>query len=172
MKLFMIRHGEKESDEFGSNLTPLGKEQVKKISNTLRNNNIYKIYSSANPRSIQTGKIISEEINVILQTVDSIKELSREVFFQPELEWNSENKDSINNIKSFLDEITRKNEDVALAMHAGINRAILSILLDIPLHKTIHFTQDIACINLLEFKEIYGEKRWCVKLLNSTHHLQ
>ena len=78
----------------------------------------------------------------------------------------------IKNIKYFLNEITEKNEDVALAMHAGINRAIFSILLDIPLQKTINFTQDIACINLIELKDVYGEKRWCVRLLNSTHHLQ
>lgn len=172
MKLFVIRHGEKESDEFSSNLTPSGKDQAKKISKILKNNGICKIYCSTNPRSVQTGQIISKEIGVQFQVIDSIKELPREIFFQPETEWNYKNKMLIMNIRLFLDGITKNNENAALAMHAGINRAILSIILDIPIQKTIHFTQDIACINLFEFKEIYGEKRWCVRLLNSTHHLQ
>ncbi|MSS74389.1 histidine phosphatase family protein [Candidatus Pacearchaeota archaeon] len=171
MKIYLIRHGEKEKDEFSSNLTPLGNEQIRRLAETLKNKSIKKIYSSSNPRSIQTGEIISNKINVPVNIINSIQELPREVFFQRNNEWSEENKQLVKNISLFLKEISTKNEDSILAMHAGINRATLSILLDIPLQKMVHFTQDIACVNVLEFKEMYGEKRWCVELLNSTHHL-
>ncbi len=171
MKIYLVRHGEKEKDEFSSNLTALGKEQITKLAETLKNKNINKIYSSSNPRSIQTAEIISNKINIPFSIIDSIQELPREVFFQPDNEWNKQNKEVVNNINLFLKEISQKDEDVVLAMHAGINRATLSLLLDIPLQKMVHFTQDLGCINLLEFKEIYGKKRWCLDLLNSTHHL-
>ena len=65
MKLLIIRHGEKENDEFSSNITAIGREQAYKISTVLKNQNISRIYTSSNPRSIQTGKIISEEMNQI-----------------------------------------------------------------------------------------------------------
>ncbi len=172
MKLFIIRHGDKENDEFDSNLTIGGREQVQKISNILKEHNLSRIYTSSNPRSIQTGEIISNEINLPFKTISSLKELPRDIFFKSELEWNDENRDLINNIKEFMNDLIKRDEDVVLAMHAGFNRAVISILLNIPLEKTIHFTQDIGCINQLEFKEIYGKKRWCVKLLNSTHHLK
>ncbi len=171
MKIYLIRHGEKERDEFSSNLTPLGNEQIRRLAETLKNKSIKKIYSSSNPRSIQTGEIISNKLNIPVNIINSIQELPREVFFQPNNEWSEENKKLVKNISLFLKEISTKNEDSILAMHAGINRATLSILLDIPLQKMVHFTQDLACVNVLEFKEMYGEKRWCVDLLNSTHHL-
>lgn len=172
MKLFIIRHGEKENDEFNSNLTELGKYQAEKISRILKNTSVKKVYSSSNPRSIQTARIISELIKVPLYKIDSIKELPREIFFLPPSKWSDDYHMAIENIKKFIEEIKEKNEDVVLAMHAGINRAILSILLDIPLEKTIHFTQEVACLNILEYKEVYGQKRWCIQSLNSTYHLK
>ena len=172
MKLFIIRHGEKDSLEFNSNLTPTGIKQVQKISNVLKNQNLNRIYTSSNPRSIQTGEIISKEINLPLQIISSVKELPREIFFQSESEWNDENKNLINNIREFLSEVIKKDEDVVLAMHARFNRAVISELLNIPLEKTMLFTQDLACINQLEFEEICGKRRWHIKLLNSTNHLR
>jgi probable phosphoglycerate mutase len=171
MKLYLVRHGEKEKDEFSSNLTTFGKEQIKKLAETLTDKNIKKIYSSSNPRSIQTGEIIGNKINLPVTIVKSIQELPREVFFQPERELSQQNQEMLRSIHLFLNEISKRDEDVVLAMHAGINRATISLLLDIPLQKMVHFTQDLSCMNLLEFKEMYGEKRWCLDLLNSTHHL-
>ena len=170
--MFVIRHGEKENDNFDSNITGLGKNQARNISKLFKDSGIKRIYTSANPRSIQTGKIISEEINIPIEIIDSISELQKEVFFQKESEWKDDCRKIIENVREFLAQIKEKDEDVMLTMNAGINRVILSIILDIPLHKTIHFTQEVACLNLFEFKEIYGEKRWCVGLLNSTYHLK
>jgi len=172
MKLFIVRHGDKESDEFEANLTSFGEKQAKKISDILKNNAVKKVYSSANPRSIQTGSIISHELAVPFQIVDLIRELPRGVFFVSESEWSRKNSEIITNIKEFISKVEEDGEDVVLSMNAGINRVIFSTLLRIPLWKTILFTQEIACLNILEFKEIYGKKKWCVGLLNSTYHLQ
>jgi len=172
MKLFIIRHGEKESDEFHSNLTPKGIEQASKVAEFLKKEKFDKLFSSSNPRSIQTGQIISKQSGVPLKIINSIKELPKNIFFQEESEWGEESKEIINNIRKFIDDLGIQNEDVVLSLNAGLNRAILSIILDIPLNKTVQLTQDIACLNLLEYKEIYGKKRWCVRLLNDTCHLK
>lgn len=172
MKIYFVRHGEKEHEGFESNLTTNGKMQVEKIVKQLKTASIQKIYCSANPRAMQTAEIISKELNVPIAQLKTVQELPREVFFKLQQEWTLEDKKLIENINKFLEQLEGNNEDVILSMHAGINRAILSKILDIPLEKTILFTQDIACLNIIEYKEIYGQKRWCINLLNSTHHLQ
>jgi broad specificity phosphatase PhoE len=170
--LFIVRHGEKESDEFNSNLTNFGIEQANKIADLLKTKNFKRLYSSSNPRSIQTGEIISNKSSIPLEVIDCIKELPKNIFFQLESDWDGENKRIVDNIKSFLEDLKRKDEDSVLSLNAGLNRVILSLILDIPLHKSVQFTQNVACLNLLEYKEIYGKKRWCVVLLNDTCHLQ
>jgi len=172
MKLFIVRHGEKENDEIKSSLTDLGRQQAQKLSNVLKFALIKRIYSSSNLRSIQTAEIISRNIGIPLQIINLVAELPREMFFLPPSEWSAEHRMLMDNLKKFIAELKEKDEDVVVAMHAGINRAILSILLNLQLSETVHFTQDVACLNILEYKEIYGQKRWCVKLLNSTHHLE
>jgi probable phosphoglycerate mutase len=172
MKIYLIRHGEKEHEGFDTKLTENGRLQIEKIAKSIQNKQIKQVYTSTNPRSLETAEIINKYLAIPLKKIENLKELPKEVFFLPQSQWSKEDKMIINQIRKFLISLEKNNEDILLSMHAGINRAILSNILDIPLEKTIVFTQDIACLNILEFKEIYGQKRWCINLLNSTHHLQ
>ena len=169
MIIYLIRHGEKDGNNFDSNLTSNGEAQIKKLAHTLEPEKIKKIYASFHPRSIQTAKIISESVGAPIEQIN-ISEFEKYIFFTDENNWSQDQAKQIREIDVLIRKIVKEEEDVLLAFHAGVNRAILSNVLDIPLKKTIHFSQDVACLNILEYKEIYGEKMWCIRLLNSTTH--
>ena len=171
MKIYLIRHGAKEKEGFDGKLIWEGIEQIRKLAERFSNSDAKVIYSSANPRSLQTAQIIREYSKLPLIQINSIREIEKETFFNFE-EAPEEEKLNLENLKIFLNELMNKNENCILAMHAGINRAIISLLLDIPLKKTIVFTQSVANITELEYKEVYGEKRWCLNLLNDINHLK
>ncbi len=170
MKIYLVRHGEKDKEGFYGLLTNTGIEQVKKLAARFSNEDAKVIYSSANPRSYQTAEIISERIKLPIKKIEKIKEIERETFLNENIL--EEEKINLENINKFLEELIKKNENCILSMHAGINRAIISFLLGIPLKKTIALTQGLANITELEYKEIYGEKIWCINSLNDINHLK
>lgn len=170
MKIYLVRHGAKENSGFEGVLTEEGKEQVKKLAETFSNTSARIIYSSANPRSYQTAQIMSEITGLPLKQVNNIREIERETFFNSPVP--KEEKENLDNLNRFLKEIVKKEEDCILAMHAGVNRAVISTLLDIPLEKTALFMQYAANITELECRDINGKNRWCINLLNDTSHLK
>ena len=60
---YLIRHGQKVAETGDPGLTELGKEQVEKTAEFLRDKNISKIYSSTYKRTRETAEIINKNIS-------------------------------------------------------------------------------------------------------------
>lgn len=81
--LFIARHGETEWNKKGvlqgclnSSLTPLGEKQAINIAKFIKRKNIKKIYSSPLSRCTKTATIISQQIEVPLEIVEDLQEIS------------------------------------------------------------------------------------------------
>lgn len=84
-KLFLVRHGEAESNvknilnsDLGQNhyhLTEKGREQVKKLANTLKNEKIDMIFSSPFLRTKETAEIIAKKCGLEIIIDERLKEL-------------------------------------------------------------------------------------------------
>ncbi|SFG30232.1 probable phosphoglycerate mutase [Desulfotomaculum arcticum] len=62
--------------------------------------------------------------------------------------------------------------DLLFVGHAGVNRAIISHLLGMPLNNIFQICQDYACLNILCRDLCRDKERYRLKLLNSTEHLE
>ena len=170
MKISLIRHGEKEGDEFQSPLTQQGRKQIEKLAQNLNYKNFIRIYSSSNLRSIESAKIIAEKGELNFKILDNLREFKRTIFFEDFEKIEDKEKINYQNLISFIEKINEDNEDVCLVMNAGINRLIMCHLLRYPLSRAITLTQDLASITELEKKEIYGKRVWCINSINTTFH--
>lgn len=166
MKIYLIRHGEKEGHGFEAPLTELGKKQMLNLAKKTKHFLPKKVFSSSNPRSVESAKILSEEINSELKIVEALKEFERSTFFREINSLEETEKNNLNFLHIFLEDIQQNKEDVVLVMNAGINRAIMCKLFNFPLSEAIAFTQDFGSITELELKEIRGEKKWCLNSIN------
>lgn len=166
MKLFLVRHGEKEGHGFEAPLTELGKSQIKNLSLKISKLSIDEILSSSNPRSIESAKIISEKLSKDFEIIKNLKEFEKDMFYKDTREFNSEEKEDYSNLITLINKIERNNQNTLLIMNAGINRAIICSLLKYPLNRAITLTQDFASLTELELKEIHGEKIWCLNSIN------
>ncbi|HLD92004.1 MAG TPA: histidine phosphatase family protein [Patescibacteria group bacterium] len=71
---YLIRHGQKVSEAGDPSLTELGKKQVTKTGNYLKDKNIFKIYSSTYSRTEETSEIINKILNVEIKYDDRLRE--------------------------------------------------------------------------------------------------
>src|SRR3989339_809422 len=71
---YLIRHGQKVVETGDPGLTELGKEQVEKTAEFLRDKNISKIYSSTYKRTRETAEIINKTLNVEIIFDDKLRE--------------------------------------------------------------------------------------------------
>lgn len=81
--VYLFRHGQtdwnKEEKMQGAINIPLnetGIEQAKSIAKILKNEGLEHIYSSPLDRAYTTGKIVAEESNIGIETVENLKEIS------------------------------------------------------------------------------------------------
>jgi broad specificity phosphatase PhoE len=84
MKIYLVRHGETESDvenrfggEFDDHLTNKGMFQAEEIAFNLNASGIEKIYSSPKFRSRETAEILGKSMHCEVEIVDGLKESSR-----------------------------------------------------------------------------------------------
>ena len=59
------------------------------------------------------------------------------------------------------------NEHIALVCHGGVNRVILSHLLEVPIKRIFRMKQDYAALNIIQY---YGDEP-VVELLGGSTHL-
>lgn len=71
---YLIRHGQKVAEAGDPGLTELGKEQVEKTAEFLRDKNISKIYSSSYKRTKETAEIINKTLKVEIKFDDKLRE--------------------------------------------------------------------------------------------------
>ncbi len=169
MRILLIRHGEKEGHGFDVEMTNKGRYQIERLAKEIKKRIPRKIYSSTNPRSIESGKIIARELMSENNVLEGLKELKRETFFSKSEDMEDSEAKIIDNAKRLLNDLIKKEEDVILVMNAGLNRLIICELLDIPLAVAGKFTQDFASVSELELKEIRGERMWCLNSINQTY---
>jgi len=169
MKIYLIRHGDKDGHGFEAALTEVGKIQIKNLAKKILNLPVENIFSSSNPRSIESAKIISNEHGKDFEIVRSIQEFNREIFLEGMSAVDQNERTKYSNLISFLNNIMDKGKNVLLVMNAGVNRAIMCHLLKYPLEAAITLTQDLASLTELERKEIYGKRVWCLNSINNTY---
>jgi|APSaa5957512576_1039674.scaffolds.fasta_scaffold17907_3 broad specificity phosphatase PhoE len=169
MKIYLIRHGEKEGDDFSSILTEKGRRQIEILSENIKDLDFEKIYSSSNFRSVESAEIICLALGKNFEKLDNIREFKKDLFFEGLDNIDLIEKTYYENLISFIDRIEKESKNVCLVMNAGINRAIICHLLKYPLNRAITLTQGVASITELEKKEIYGKKEWCINSINKTY---
>lgn len=81
MKIYLIRHGETTGDiedRFGGNyddhLTDEGKSQSKIMADKLKDKSIEMIFASPKIRAQETAQILSEILNIPIETIENIRE--------------------------------------------------------------------------------------------------
>ncbi len=147
------------------------------------------ILSSPLKRALETAQILSKNLEIEVKSMDILKERSfgkwegmsideiissyaedfekwREnpAYFSPP-EGESTIEVSIR-AKKAIEEILKKYKgfQVLLTAHGGINRVILCNILNIPLENIFRIEQDFACLNIIEFYDLYP----LIRLLNGV----
>jgi len=135
MKIYLIRHGQKESSlkTYLSNkisLTDLGKKQAVAFAEFAKNLKIQKMYVSPYLRTKETAKEIEKVLNLKAIKTDKIKEmhLSNYINFMIEnlLDKSEKNfeKELISNLKTLAEE----DKNILLVTHSGYIRMLKAIL--------------------------------------------
>ncbi len=171
MKIYLVRHGEKESEGADAELTENGERQITLLARRLKHDkvNVSRIYSTNHSRSVRTAEILSKALALPVVRDDRLRELERNLF--NEQNSNVEH-DDVQAVNLFIEEMVSRRQDIILAMHGGINRAVISYLTGIGLYDMRHFFMDFASVSLIELVEIDGQIKWRVKMLNDTTHLR
>lgn len=73
-KIYLVRHGKRESHFEDTLLSEIGEKQAEVTGNYFKDKNIKKIYASPLPRTQQTAEIISKILNLPINTDDRLKE--------------------------------------------------------------------------------------------------
>jgi len=174
--------------DFG--LSELGKKQAKEVANFFRNIPIEKIYSSDSLRAKDTAKELAKlkEIKIIedkrLREFDKgdfvdvewslcvkykekiVKEKNLpfyEIAF-PNGESEIENK---KRVEEFLKEVLSKQKDnIVIFAHAGTNRIIHAVLMNLSFEEAYALPQKNGCIN--EFERV--GKKWRLNFSNKLDH--
>lgn len=173
MRIYLIRHGEKAKrtiEKEDPSLTQEGERQIKLLARRLKLDKVItnRIYASSHIRSVETAEILSKELLIPVIRDDRLVELERELFYDLNSEINTE---KVIAVKKFVDELVSKKQDVILAMHGQINRAIISYLTGISLKETRFFAIEFGSLSVLELTDVHGETMWRLKKLNDTTHL-
>ena len=181
-KLFLIRHGQSNSNvqkilmahpEPGKNpLTEKGKEQIKKSAGQLKNKKIKIIFSSPVQRTMETAKIISEEIGAKIIVDERLAEVesgkmegkSWEEYlklYPQELNPGKTDEKGVEGIKeikkrleSFLEDINNKykGENIAVVSHGGPLKVLNGMLLNMSEKETL----SLPMLKNGEFENLYS----------------
>lgn len=166
MKLGLIRHGEKVEDSFASPLTKKGEEQIESLAINMVKNDLHfgfhQILSTENLRSIQTCKILEKHFKIPVKKVRGLSEFSRDFFFNNDISSEDMNREKI--IQKLLIDIKEKNQNIIFGFHAGINRYIISNLLEIDKKKTVQLKMELGSLSILSYSSSY--KDWSIDSLN------
>ncbi len=173
-------------------LSERGREQLRLVSDALKTCSIEAVYSSDLKRTMESARIIAHPHALELTTFPELRELSFgewEGLSLDEVEEQHPGKylKLFENIdverppggESFLElqkrvvpkflEIIRKHpsQSIVILAHGGVNRTLLSHLLEMPIKKMFRLNQEYAAVNIIQF---YGDEP-VVELLGADHHL-
>ena len=173
-------------------LNQVGKKQANKLAARLANEKIDAIYSSDLDRAHQTAQMIAEEHDLEVESYPQLQEIDfgvwegltfEQIQAQYPQQFNAWEKnpeknnpaqgenltDVKNRVFKVIEDILEEQQDktVLVAAHGGVNRVIISNLLEIPLSKCWRLQQDNTAVNIIN---IY-QSEIILELFNSTYHL-
>lgn len=172
MKIYLIRHADKETEGENPNLTPKGIKQAKLLAKRLSKKDFDEFYSSDMNRTKQTSEIVSKKIKMKYKIEPSLNEYETSDLKKPISKWNVEERKRFKEMVKFLDDKLKnpKQKKTFLIIAHGItNRIIFSHLLGIPMKKTVTFRQDETCVNLLKYSNKF--ENWRLVKMNDNHHV-
>lgn len=165
-------------------LDETGKRQAMALRKYFSDIVIDKAYTSPLKRCMETISIVLKGRNIEIKEMDELKEINMgdweyrtfdyiKEHFPEEFEkrgmamdsYTTPKGESFRNLQNrvmplFNKIIERKDENVLIVAHAGVNRVILSKLMDLPLKKLMDIKQPYGCINILSFNKDSGEWIW------------
>ena len=185
VKLILVRHAltvdnqkSRLSGHIDSSVSEEGKEQIDKITNYLKDFDIYKIYTTTSSRTKDTVKKLSELKSIEIIEKESLKEISFGDFegltfdeikdkypkeFQDMIEKGYEYKypngesliDSYNRVCIELDNIISNNDDrtILICSHGGTIRNIITYLISNSYKYHWNFKIDNGSVTILEVQD-------------------
>jgi len=172
MKIYLVRHGEKESEGENPNLTKKGIKQATALAKRLKKFEIDEFYCSDLNRAKQTAEIVSKKIKIKPKIETSLNEFESSDIKKDLSKWGNEERIRYKNLISFLNKIAKKPEqegNILIVCHGITNRIILSHLLKIPMKRVIVFFQHETCIDELNWSKTF--KNWRLETWNDFSHL-
>ena len=194
MKLILVRHGQSENNlarmsEGNSCLSELGREQVGRVAEVLRDEKIDIIYSSDLVRARETAEAICERLGKEIVFDSRLREQSYGVFegkswdeviestkgldvseFERVFEGGESYGDVIKRVGEFFEEIRCKHEgeSVVIVAHGVVIRCLLCYLFGESVNESRKYKHGNTGISFLEY--VCGE--WKIEKLNCTEHLE
>ncbi len=172
MKIYLVRHAEKESEGENPNLTKKGIKQSKYLAKRLKKKRFEKFYCSDMNRAKQTAEIVSKQIRLKPKIEKSLNEYESSDIKRPLSKWDKEDSKRYKKLILFLNQITKNPEDeknLLIICHGITNRIILASLLNMPMKRIIVFFQHETCIDKLDWSEKFTN--WRLKGMNDYSHL-
>jgi|CXWL01.1.fsa_nt_gi broad specificity phosphatase PhoE len=197
-RLILVRHGETDINTKGvlhrsEDLEPLseiGRGQIRQTAEKLKDYSPKGLCSSKEVRAIQSGEIISEVLELELETIDGLQERNwgdfsgkpwtevqaildpmtleeRYTFVPPNGESWKQFEDRLVKVISELAE-KHKGETIVVVTHGGAIRALMPYLLTAPKEESFKHNPDNASLTIFSTEE--GVRS--LEMANDTSHLQ
>lgn len=198
-RIYLIRHGQVEGHEekryngqVNVPLTPLGREQSKRVRDCLAGVPLQAVYSSDLDRSCYCAELVAAAHDLPVSTDESLRELNigqwegrtwAELQELSAEDWQARLHDLVNfrvpggeSLKDAADRIRPVVEkilthhsggDVALVAHGGVNRIVLLDAIGASLERAFSIEQDYGCLNIIDY---FSDGNSVVKLLNGVAH--
>lgn len=172
MKIYLVRHAEKEDIGENPNLTKRGMKQARGLAKRLKKKKFSKFYCSDMNRAKQTAEIVSKKIKLKPKIEEPLKEYESLDIKRDEKKLKKSERSRKKKMLKFIDKITKnpnKEENILIIAHGITNRIILAHLLELPLKKVITFRQHNTGINHLNWSEKF--KNWQLRKMNDIEHV-
>ena len=156
MKIYLIRHGEADSNVENIPLTKKGLDEAREVANKLLNYKFEKIYSSDLLRAKQTAEIYLELNPKIKIIVDKrLREVYRVLIGGSKKIGTSENREINDKERAdeIFEEILKKREDVAIFCHGNIIRYYLNKILKSKENIWESLTINNCSISIISYEE-------------------
>lgn len=165
---------------FDVGLSPKGEDQFREWGRALKDEPFKAIYSSDLERTRTSARLLGEPHQLEPETFPELRELcfgAWEGLSVSEVEKNfpTQLEERMKNIEEFqveggetfeqlkervvprFEEIVARhpNEQIALVCHGGVNRVIISHLLEVPIKRIFRVKQDYAALNIIQY---YGDE--------------
>lgn len=154
-------------------IVDIGIDNCKDVANKFDNLKIEKIYCSSLRRTIRTARIINDVCKTKIEIVPELNEIhlgewelkSRKEIMEKYPEEYKKRGEDIENYhtpggesffefekrinKAFQFIINDSTEDILIVSHAGVNRVLLTNILNMPMKNMFSIKQDYCCINII-----------------------